>query len=87
MQDRVIQRSFKQVCQHNKYLVDESLNTVECGLCGKELNPMWVLQQFVNSENRAIMNINQLNKIAEKADKKNRCKCEHCKKMTRIQRI
>jgi hypothetical protein len=32
------------------------------------------------------MSISQLEKIKERADKKNRCKCEHCNQMTRIER-
>lgn len=85
-EDRTIVRSFSGRCRHNKYIVDEKLNTVECGICHKELNPVWVLTQFVNAENRVFMNIDYHKKLAEKAAKKNRCKCEHCKKMTRIQK-
>lgn len=73
-------------CRHNKYILNEQLNTVKCGICEKELNPIWVLTQFVNAESRYFMNIEALEKTAEKAKKKNRCKCEHCQKMTRIQR-
>lgn len=81
----VIKRKWE-TCSHTKYLVSEKLNYVECGLCGKELNPMWVLAQMCNRENRANMEVDRLKKIAEKADSKNRCKCEHCGKMTRIQK-
>lgn len=75
-------------CIHTKFKVDETLEHVECGLCGKQLNPMWVLIQFGNTESRYFHRINMLKDQAEKAKAKakNRCKCEHCGKMTKIQK-
>ncbi|MCP4364465.1 MAG: hypothetical protein GY800_04130 [Planctomycetes bacterium] len=73
-------------CQHNKFIVDRELDRVKCGLCGEYLSPIWVLEQMCSREERANMRIVQLNKIAEKAQAKNRCKCESCGKMTRIQK-
>ncbi len=73
-------------CIHNKYIIDERMEHVECALCGEKLNPMWVLGELCYKEARFNMRIDHLVKVVEKADKKNRCKCEHCSKMTRIQR-
>ncbi|MFA0809537.1 hypothetical protein [Microbulbifer epialgicus] len=73
-------------CQHNKFLLDESLESVICGICDTPLDPMWVIQQFANAEHRLFMRMKSLEEIARKAEAKNRCKCEHCNKMTRIQR-
>lgn len=84
--DMVIETLFSGRCQHNKFILDESLEKVKCGLCGQFLNPMWVLRQLSTKENRYHMRIIELHKIAEKAEAKNSCKCEHCQKMTRIQR-
>ena len=75
---------FSDRCVHNKFVIDQSLNTVTCGSCGKELNPMWVLSQLCRKEASAWDHLEYLEKQAEKAKDKNRCKCEHCKKMTRI---
>ena len=86
MNDNIMQRKFSNRCRHNKYIIDTSLNTVECGICHNELNPIWVFEQFVNRENRFEMRLAHLEKMAKKADVKNSCKCMHCKKMTRIQR-
>jgi len=77
-------QSFK--CRHNRYIVDPRLSVVECGICGEKLNPMWVLEQLCGRENRAADRLEFLNKQAEKAINKNRCKCEKCGEMTRIQR-
>jgi len=77
---------FKTNCQHNKFQVDSRHSTVECGLCGEKLNPMWVIEQFCNKEHRLFMQLDFLRKLAKKAEIKNRCKCEHCEKMTRIQK-
>lgn len=77
---------FSHRCSHNKYIFDESLNVVICGICKKELNPMYVIKQFMNKENRYMIRLKYLNDLMEKAIKKNRCKCVNCDKMTPIQR-
>ncbi len=82
----ILSRDPRFKCSHNKFIVDESLEHVECGLCGKELNPMWVLSQLCNVEARFNLKFKHLNKQLALAEKKNRCKCEHCSKITRIQR-
>lgn len=80
----VLKRSFK--CIHNKFIVDPELDYVRCGICGEHLNPMCVLRDLANREHRASQRVRVLNEMAEKAIQKNRCKCEHCGKMTRIQK-
>lgn len=78
--------AFNERCKHNKFIVDDSLNTVTCAICKKDLNPMWVLLQLAGRENRAFQQLEVLKLEAEKAKAKNSCKCEHCHKMTRIHR-
>lgn len=84
--DNVIrkERSFK--CRHAKYIVDEALAQVRCGQCDEMLNPIWVLTQFIGTDNSYHRQLKGLQNLAKKADKKNKCKCEHCNKMTKIQR-
>jgi len=55
-------------------------------MCGESLNPIWVLSKFSQAENRMHMRIAELGKDAKKAESKNRCKCEHCGKLTKIQK-
>ena len=71
-------------CQHNSILVDAKLAKVECAQCGKELNPMWVLNRMVIQESRWNRERKNYIEMQEKLEKRVRTKCEHCKKMTRI---
>jgi len=73
-------------CAHNKFIIDEPLSFVECVDCGKQLNPLWVLIRLRNIESSYNRRIADLRKIAKKAESKNSCKCQHCLKMTKIQR-
>jgi hypothetical protein len=82
----VIKRAYGFKCQHNKFLYDPKLAYVECGICKEKLNPIWVIEQLSSREARANMQLDGINKQVEKAKKKNRCKCEHCGKLTRIQK-
>ena len=86
MSDNVLSDRWQRKCRHNKFIVDESLNEVECGICNQNLNPMWVLKQLCGNEHRAANRLTQLEQLAEKTKNKMRCKCEHCGKMTKIHR-
>lgn len=86
-EDRVLvdaSHRFGGSCAHNQFIVDEALNTVECGLCHAQLNPIWVLRQLSNTEARYWRHLEALKATAEDAKGRNRCKCEHCQQMTRI---
>lgn len=71
-------------CQHNKFILDDRLGYVKCGICGEHLNPMWVIEQYANHEHRLFQNISFLKRLAEEIKDKTRCKCEHCGEITRI---
>lgn len=86
MTENVLKKVHGFKCQHNKWLVDDKLAYVECGICGEKLNPMWVIGQMCYRETRANMRIAELDRTAELAANKNRCKCQHCGKMTKIQK-
>ena len=73
-------------CRHSNFIVDVSLQEVECGKCGQKLNPMFVIERMANEESRERGLIKELKEEIEKSRSKMRCKCEHCKKMTRIAR-
>lgn len=84
--DKVIQvvKRFARNCQHNKFILDDQLGYVKCGICGEQLNPMWVIQRFSDSEHRLFRHLEQLRNLVEVTKNKTRCKCEHCGKMTNI---
>ncbi|WCH25215.1 hypothetical protein [Aeromonas salmonicida] len=86
MTDRVIQQvdRFARDCRHNKFIYDETLGYVECGICGEHLNPMWVIEQFTNKESRVVRYLEQLNRLVDETRAKTKCKCQHCGQMTDI---
>lgn len=94
-QERTVVRPFEvrrpEPCLHSPllgatYIVDEKLAEVECGKCGAKLNPMWVLAEIARNDRRmqeaAIRYQDEQRRLAERQ----RTKCEHCERMTRISR-
>ncbi|MCK5614644.1 hypothetical protein KAR91_72940 [Candidatus Pacearchaeota archaeon] len=77
---------WKTECRHGKFIVDETRSAVECGRCGEDLNPIWALSELARNDSYIRNRIDMMNKVLVKAEKKNRCKCEKCGEMTRIQR-
>lgn len=73
-------------CSHGNFTIDEATDTVECGACKAKLSPMWVLKQLANKNSQLYWWWVDMEKKAEKTKNKMRCKCEHCKQMTRISR-
>ena len=71
-------------CQHNKFIFNEELGYVECGICGKHLNPMWVIEQYADQEHRLFQQFERLKRLIEETKHKTKCKCEHCGKTTNI---
>ena len=42
-------KQFKR-CQHLRYSIEESTNTVTCRDCKKEINPVWLLKRLSQDE-------------------------------------
>ncbi|MBO9377155.1 hypothetical protein GG804_10280 [Sphingomonas histidinilytica] len=91
--DRVVVRPFEipkhPGCDHllATYIVNEREADVECGRCGTRLNPMWVLGQLASSDRR-MAETREAAKLADEARReRQRCKCQHCGKMTRIRGV
>lgn len=84
--ERIIENVFVSRCSHSKFKLDTSLDRVYCGICGEGLNPMWVIKQFASTEHRLFERLRYLEREAEKAENKNKYKCERCGKMTAIQK-
>lgn len=81
--DRVFKERFRE-CRHGSYIVDETLNQVTCGLCKKELNPMWVLKDLAMIESNNRHRLSELKRELKSTENKMHCKCDKCGKMTRI---
>ena len=75
-------------CQHQKIFVDDSLNEIICQLCGERINPIWWLKKWADEESFLEFRRDRLQEVVDDIEKKekvkNRCKCEHCGKMTKI---
>jgi DNA-directed RNA polymerase subunit RPC12/RpoP len=77
-------------CQHLIIEVDEEENEVVCEDCGIRLNPVAILWRFAGEESRLFNEMQQrkahIIEMAKRIDAKNRCKCQHCGKMTKIEK-
>ncbi len=71
-------------CQHLRVQVDADLAEVECKDCGAKMNPIAVLVRYATEESRLSLRISAMKEEREKLNKRIRCKCDHCGKMTRI---
>ncbi len=71
-------------CKHSKmYYSDHSL-ALECQDCGERLNPVSVLLRYLRRDSWHIENAKKAQKKIDELENRNRTKCEHCLKMTRI---
>lgn len=71
-------------CQHLRVMVDSDKAECECKDCGEKLNAISVLVRYATEESRLSMRIAAMKEEREKLEKRVRCKCDHCGKMTRI---
>ncbi len=71
-------------CKHLRILVDESKPFAECRDCKQQLNPMQTLARFAREETNWKLQLDELKKTNIEYEKRSRCKCQHCGKMTRI---
>lgn len=74
----------KSPCSHKTFIIDDSLNEVECEQCHAKLNPMWVLARLAAEEGDWRRRSEIAHAIEAKLETRTRCKCDHCGKMTRI---
>jgi hypothetical protein len=80
-------------CQHMRIDVDPDLNMVKCRDCHVELNPMAIMARFCKEQSVWQWRAEQyrtayleLKKLEQELAAKLRCKCQHCKQMTKIDR-
>ncbi len=71
-------------CQHRQILVDEMLSEVECADCGAKLNPVATLARLSREESRYVQEAKRAREAIDALNKRVRCKCLHCGKMTPI---
>jgi len=71
-------------CQHARLMVDERHALVECLACGEKLNPISVLTRVAREESRLGALIDSYRTARADWEKRQRTKCQHCGRMTRI---
>jgi ribosomal protein S27E len=84
--DRFLKRVYTPECRHTTgpFLVDDTLMTVECGTCKKIISPVYVLILLANKETQWHLHREYFDKRVAELAERNRTKCDHCGKMTRI---
>jgi len=75
-------------CMHypGHFIIDASLAEVTCADCKEKLNPMWVLQQLAGRDRRFAEAHETYAKQMKRLSERERTKCDHCGKLTRISR-
>ena len=79
----------RQECNHlmATYIVCEGEAEVTCGRCRTKLDPMWVLRKLVSEDRRLQEGQKAASATDAKRRERQRTKCEHCDRMTRIKGI
>lgn len=71
-------------CWHRRFIVDDTLDTVECRDCGEKLNPMYALKQLAQNENKYHEYHARYHDEQQRLAERSKTKCTHCGQMTRI---
>jgi hypothetical protein len=75
---------------HAPIIVDEELAHVECGTCLEKLNPIQVILNYAQHEAGLVSRWHHIKDAIAKQEfqiaRKNRVRCEHCSKLTRIKK-
>lgn len=84
MKGKILDLSRKFKCMHRRFTIDPCERYVRCATCDERLDPMWALSQLANKESGLRRELEHVQKLVDKNEKKLRCKCQHCGKMTKI---
>jgi len=71
---------------HAHFNIREGETEVECGLCGMRLDPMFVLRRMAMDESAWMRTRQAYQDEMKRLNERQRCKCQHCGRMTRIKR-
>lgn len=71
-------------CRHVNVAVHEDLAEVVCRDCDAKLNPIWVLTRMAKEETKWSLRRLEFQAAKEDLAQRQRCKCQHCGKMTNI---
>lgn len=71
-------------CIEHSYVIDAEAEKVTCSKCEKVFNPMSVLVDLARKESRWMETSRRYKDEMKRLDEKQRTKCQHCQRMTRI---
>lgn len=73
---------------HYPIIIDEKKSHVTCGTCEEQLDPVQVLLTYAHGESRLVWRYSELKSLIDKQkfqiERKNRVRCEHCAKLTKV---
>lgn len=71
-------------CLDHAYVIDTDNDEISCSKCKKLFSPMAALIDLARKESQWHYNHEKYKMECERLDKKQRTKCQHCHKMTKI---
>lgn len=71
-------------CEHKQCEVDVRKNELTCLSCGARINPVWYLDMLSEAWDRTSTGNEARRELIKTIEERNRCKCTHCGKMTKI---
>jgi len=80
---QVVSSTFN-ACKHTQFTIDRQLAHVKCRQCGETLDPMFVLLQLASDETMYHQFHKRYEEELSRLRKRQKTKCQHCKRITRI---
>lgn len=71
-------------CRHTRFVIDKALAQITCKDCNEKIDPMYALVQLANSETKYHELHARYHDEITRLGTRQKTKCQHCKKMTRI---
>jgi ribosomal protein S27E len=71
-------------CRHTKFRIDKALAQVTCRDCGEKVDPMHALVTLATAESKYHDLHSRYADEMNRLGKREKTKCQHCQKMTRI---
>lgn len=71
-------------CPHERFLIDERFQDVECADCGFRMNPFFVMKSLLNYTRVLKKKKAEAEAAIREAEEKTKFKCSYCHKFTRL---
>ena len=84
VRDSFMRRRFPKKCNHFRCELDEALAELMCKDCGEKLSPVAYIKVIAEAWAHYERRIQEYQDGKRLYEAKTRCRCEHCKQMTRV---